>query len=116
VLVDGATARSCIVLAAQVDGTDITTVEGLAQGGALSPLQQAFSDEHALQCGYCTAGMMMAVTELLREYPGASDDQIRVSLAGNLCRCTGYQGILRAVQRLRSQPVGDDAATQGTSN
>jgi aerobic-type carbon monoxide dehydrogenase small subunit (CoxS/CutS family) len=60
--------------------------------------------------------MMMAVTELLREYPGASDDQIRVSLAGNLCRCTGYQGILRAVQRLRSQPVGDDAATQGTSN
>jgi aerobic-type carbon monoxide dehydrogenase small subunit (CoxS/CutS family) len=101
VLVDGATARSCIVLAAQVDGAAIRTVEGLAEGGALSPIQQAFADEHALQCGFCTAGMMLSVEELLRDSPQASDDQIRAALGGNLCRCTGYQGILRAVQRLR---------------
>jgi carbon-monoxide dehydrogenase small subunit len=108
VLLDGASVRSCIVLAAQASGGAVTTVEGLAGGGPLAPLQRAFADEHALQCGFCTAGMLMAATELLRDRPRASDGEIRRALAGNLCRCTGYQGILRAVRRAR-----DDASATG---
>jgi aerobic carbon-monoxide dehydrogenase small subunit len=108
VLLDGASARSCIVLAAQVDGSVVRTVEGLAgSDGSLSPLQRAFAAEHALQCGFCTAGMLIAVDELLRERPDASDDEIRRALAGNLCRCTGYQGILRAVRRARDQRLDE---------
>jgi aerobic carbon-monoxide dehydrogenase small subunit len=108
VLLDGASARSCIVLAAQVDGSVVRTVEGLSgSDGSLSPLQRAFAAEHALQCGFCTAGMLIAVDELLRERPDASDDEIRWALAGNLCRCTGYQGILRAVRRARNQRLDE---------
>jgi aerobic carbon-monoxide dehydrogenase small subunit len=104
VLLDGESARSCIVLAAQADGASVTTVEGLARvDGALNELQQAFAAEHALQCGFCTAGMLMAAEELLRERPDPADDEIRRALAGNLCRCTGYQGIMRAVRRVRDQ-------------
>jgi carbon-monoxide dehydrogenase small subunit len=106
VLLDGASARSCIVLAAQASGGVVTTVEGLASAdGALSPMQRAFAAEHALQCGFCTAGMLIAADELLREHPDAPDDAIRMALAGNLCRCTGYQGILRAVRRVRDQQL-----------
>jgi carbon-monoxide dehydrogenase small subunit len=109
VLLDGASARSCIVLAAQVDGSVVRTVEGLADpGGGPSPLQRAFAAEHALQCGFCTAGMLIAADELLRERPDASDEEIRRALAGNLCRCTGYQGVLRAVRRARDQGLDEN--------
>lgn len=101
---DGATVRSCTVLAVQADGATVRTVEDLAApDGALHPLQQAFVTEHALQCGFCTAGMLMTAEELLRETPDADDDAIRAALSGNLCRCTGYQGILRAVRRARDE-------------
>lgn len=96
VLVDGRAVRGCLMLAVQADGCDVTTVEGLANGGELSVLQQAFRDFHALQCGFCTPGMLITLTEILREHPGASEDQIREHLSGNLCRCTGYSGIVKA--------------------
>lgn len=99
---DGATARACTVLAVQADGAAVRTVESLAgPGDPLHPLQQAFSEQHALQCGFCTAGMLMSTEELLRELPQADDAAIRAALSGNLCRCTGYQGILRAVRAAR---------------
>jgi carbon-monoxide dehydrogenase small subunit len=104
VLLDGESARSCIVLAAQADGASVITVEGLARAdGGLNELQRAFVDEHALQCGFCTAGMLLAAEELLRERPDPTDEEVRRALAGNLCRCTGYQGIMRAVRRVRDQ-------------
>ena len=95
---NGESVKSCSVLAVQADGADITTIEGMANGG-LHPLQQAFHEEHALQCGYCTPGMTMAASDLLRENPHPSDDEIRHGLEGNLCRCTGYENIVRAVRR-----------------
>jgi carbon-monoxide dehydrogenase small subunit len=98
VLLDGESVKSCAVLAVQADGTEITTVEGMANGG-LHPLQEAFHAEHALQCGYCTPGMIMAASDLLRENPHPSDAEIREGLEGNLCRCTGYENIVRAVRR-----------------
>ena len=102
---DGATTRACLMLAVQADGSAITTVEALA-GDALHPVQQAFHEEHALQCGYCTPGFLAATIELLREQPDPSDHDIREALHGNLCRCTGYVNILRAVrlaaERLRA--------------
>jgi carbon-monoxide dehydrogenase small subunit len=99
VLVDGQAARACLVLAVQVDGADVTTVEGLAgPEGQLHPIQQAFTDEHALQCGFCTPGFLLAIHELLADRPTPTEDEIRDVLGGQLCRCTGYQGILRAVQ------------------
>jgi aerobic carbon-monoxide dehydrogenase small subunit len=91
--------KSCTMLAAQADGCSITTIEGLADGGEPHPVQQAFHEEHALQCGYCTPGMIMASVDLLRENPDPSDTEIRAGLEGNLCRCTGYQNIVRAVRR-----------------
>lgn len=107
---DGATARACTLLAVQADGGEIRTVEGMASPGApLAPLQAAFVAEHALQCGFCTAGMLMSAEELLRERPQASDEEIRAGLAGNLCRCTGYQGIVRAVRRARDEANEGDA-------
>lgn len=107
VLIDGRTARSCLTLAVQADGHKITTVEGLAaDDGALSVLQQAFHECHALQCGFCTPGMLSTLTELLRDTPDPSEAQVRDALTGNLCRCTGYQPIveaaLLAAHRLRS--------------
>ena len=98
VLLDGKSVKSCAVLAVQADGTDITTIEGLANG-ALTPVQRAFHEEHALQCGYCTPGMIMAATDLLRDNPHPTDEEIRDGLEGNLCRCTGYENIVRAVRR-----------------
>jgi aerobic carbon-monoxide dehydrogenase small subunit len=95
---NGQSVKSCAVLAVQADGAEITTIEGLAEGG-LHPLQEAFHAEHALQCGYCTPGMIMAAADLLRENPHPSDEQIRAGLEGNLCRCTGYENIVRAVRR-----------------
>ena len=99
VLLDGVAVRSCTCLAAQVDGASITTIEGLAtNGGALHPIQEAFWNKHGLQCGFCTPGMIMASYELLRHDSTPSDEQIRHGLEGNMCRCTGYQNIVRAVR------------------
>lgn len=97
-LLDGRSVKSCAVLAVQADGADITTIEGLADG-ELHPVQRAFHAEHALQCGYCTPGMIMAAIDLLRDNPHPSDAEIRAGLEGNLCRCTGYENIVRAVRR-----------------
>ena len=100
VLVDGQPTRSCLMLAVQTDGLEITTVEGLAeQDGRLHPVQEAFWDTHALQCGFCTSGMLITTVALLRQESHLSEEQIREALSGNLCRCTGYQNIVRAVQR-----------------
>jgi carbon-monoxide dehydrogenase small subunit len=99
VLVDGAAARACLLFAVQTDGCEVTTVEGLSEAdGSLSPLQSAFRDHHGLQCGFCTPGFIVSATALLRVNPQPTDDEIRIGLSGNLCRCTGYQGILAAVR------------------
>jgi len=95
---DGRSVKSCSVLAVQADGAVVTTIEGLAQNGTLHPMQQAFHENHALQCGYCTPGMIMAARDLLKQNPNPSEDEIRHGIEGNLCRCTGYQNIVRAVQ------------------
>ncbi len=105
VLMDGRSVKSCAVLAVQADSADITTIEGLADG-ELHPVQRAFHTEHALQCGYCTPGMIMAATDLLRDNPHPTDEQIREGLEGNLCRCTGYENIVRAVRRAAEAGVG----------
>ncbi len=111
VLVEGRTARSCLMLAVQADGRDITTVEGLARpDGGLSILQQAFWEKHALQCGFCTPGILCTVTELLRDTPRPSEVQIRESLAGNICRCTGYQSIVEAVLLAAERQAGEGNA------
>jgi carbon-monoxide dehydrogenase small subunit len=98
VLLDGESVKSCNVLAAQADGTEVTTIEGLAPGDELHPMQQAFHEKHALQCGYCTPGFVMAAVSLLKEQPNPSEEEIRIGLEGNLCRCTGYHNIVRAVE------------------
>ena len=97
VLVDGRSAKSCTLLAAQVDGAEVTTSEGLATADGLHPMQQAFHECHALQCGYCTPGMVMAAVSLVDEYDDLDAAGVRIGLEGNLCRCTGYQNIVRAV-------------------
>ncbi|HEY7144509.1 MAG TPA: (2Fe-2S)-binding protein [Streptosporangiaceae bacterium] len=104
VLMNGESVKSCSVLAVQADGSQITTIEGLANGEQ-HPLQRAFHEEHALQCGYCTPGMIMAAADLLRENPDPSAEEIRDGLEGNLCRCTGYENIVRAVQRAAQMGV-----------
>ncbi len=96
VRMNGATVKSCTCLAVQADGADITTVEGLAQDGALHPVQEAFWNSHGLQCGFCTAGMMMSVIELLERNPSPTAQEVRDGLEGNICRCTGYQNIVKA--------------------
>jgi carbon-monoxide dehydrogenase small subunit len=106
---DGQAVKSCTVLAAQADGSSITTIEGLSQGDALHPVQQAFSACHGLQCGYCTPGMIMASTDLLRRHPDPTDEQIREGLAGNLCRCTGYVNIVEAVHEAAQVMQGSQA-------
>ena len=100
VALDGVAVKSCTVLAAQVDGCAVTTIEGLANAdGSLHPVQRAFMDEHALQCGYCTPGMVMAVRQLIEDVPSPTEDQVRHALDGNICRCTGYQNIVAAALR-----------------
>ncbi len=98
IIVDGTLLKSCMMLAVQADGAGIETVEGLADGDELTPLQQAFSEHHALQCGYCTPGMLMSATALLRQSKSPSDDEIRRAIQGNLCRCTGYVNIVEAIK------------------
>jgi carbon-monoxide dehydrogenase small subunit len=98
IIVDGTLLKSCMMLAVQADGTRIETVEGLADGDELAPLQEAFSEHHALQCGYCTPGMLMSATALLRQSKSPSDDEIRKAIQGNLCRCTGYVNIVEAIK------------------
>ncbi len=98
VLVDGLSAKSCTLLGVQVDGAEITTIEGLATNGELHPVQQAFHDNHALQCGYCTPGMVMAAVSLIEEGAATDEEAIREGLEGNLCRCTGYHNIVLAVK------------------
>jgi len=96
--IDGHSVKSCTVFAVQADGAEITTIEGLAQGSTLHPLQQAFWDEHGLQCGFCTPGMIMAAKQLLERNPNPTEHEIRMGLEGNLCRCTGYHNIVKAIQ------------------
>jgi carbon-monoxide dehydrogenase small subunit len=106
VLVDGAAVRSCLVFAVQVDGAEVTTVEGMASpDGSLNPVQEAFRSAHGLQCGFCTPGFVVSATAFLRDNPEPTEDEIRQALSGNLCRCTGYQGILEAVRRAAAAGV-----------
>ena len=98
VLLDGKPIKSCTFLAVQADGREVTTVEGLMRDGELHPIQEGFKEEHGLQCGYCTPGMMLTATALLEENPKPSEEEIRWALSGNVCRCTGYQNIVKAVQ------------------
>jgi carbon-monoxide dehydrogenase small subunit len=98
IMLDGRTVRSCLLFAAQADGAEVLTIEGLAKGEELHPLQQAFQQHHALQCGFCTPGMVLSALELLRDNPEPSEEDVRVGLAGNLCMCTGYVNIVRAVR------------------
>jgi len=105
VIVNGQLVKSCMMLAVQADGATIETVEGLAAGGELTKLQQSFTDHHALQCGYCTPGMLMSATALLRATPSPSDEEIRRALQGNICRCTGYWNIIKAVKAASGQEV-----------
>jgi carbon-monoxide dehydrogenase small subunit len=101
VFVDGNAVRSCLLFAVQVDGSEITTIEGIAgDDGTLSPVQQAMQDCHGLQCGFCTPGVVMSLTAFLRDNPSPDDDEIRVGLSGNLCRCTGYHGIVEAARQV----------------
>jgi carbon-monoxide dehydrogenase small subunit len=103
VLVDGESVKSCTMLAAQADGANVTTIEGLADGDTLHPVQQAFHEHHGLQCGYCTAGMVMAAVSLLEEIPDPSERDVRIGLEGNLCRCTGYHNIVESVLAAAAQ-------------
>jgi carbon-monoxide dehydrogenase small subunit len=106
----GRSVKSCNVLAVQADGQDVTTIEGLATDGELHPMQQAFHESHALQCGYCTPGMIMQAIDLLQDNPSPSEEEIRAGLEGNLCRCTGYHNIVKAVQAASGQPASRSAA------
>jgi aerobic carbon-monoxide dehydrogenase small subunit len=116
VLLNGLSAKSCSVLAVQADGAEITTIQGLANG-EWHPLQRAFHEEHALQCGYCTPGMIMASADLLRDNPNPTEQEVREGLEGNLCRCTGYQNIVRAVLRAASEGAAASApAAEGVAS
>ena len=118
--VNGSSAKSCTMLAVQADGAEIRTIEGLADGATLHPLQQAFWDQHGLQCGFCTPGMIMQAAWLLEQNPDPSEDEIRAGIAGNLCRCTGYVNIVKAIQQVSgelkasaSAPVVAAASVEG---
>src|SRR5438270_12759593 len=106
VLLDGESVKSCTMLAAQADGRSITTIEGLARDGELHPVQQAFHEHHGLQCGFCTAGMVMAAVSLIDEIPNPSERDVRLGLEGNLCRCTGYHNIVKSVLAAAEQMQG----------
>ena len=107
VLVDGTPVKSCTVLAVQAEGREVTTVEGLAAGGELDPIQEGFHAEHGLQCGFCTPGMMLTAKALLAENPKPSEEEIRWALSGNICRCTGYVNIVKAVQYAAEKAAGE---------
>jgi aerobic carbon-monoxide dehydrogenase small subunit len=109
VLVDGESVKSCNLLAVQVDGREVTTIEGMATDGEMHPIQEAFHRNHGLQCGYCTPGMIMAAAGYLTENPDPTDEQVRESLEGNLCRCTGYQNIVRSILDAAGQMSGSKA-------
>ena len=106
VLLNGKAVKSCTVFAVQADGAEITTVEGLAVNGELNPLQEAFADNHGLQCGYCTPGMVMAAASFLKENPNPTEAEVREALEGNLCRCTGYHNIVKAIQYAAEKMAG----------
>jgi carbon-monoxide dehydrogenase small subunit len=111
VLLDGESVKSCTVLAAQASGRGVTTLEGLANGSAMHPVQRAFHEQHGLQCGFCTPGMVMAIVSLLKENPHPTEDEVRHGIEGNLCRCTGYHNIVRAALAAASmEPVSMEAA------
>ena len=105
VLLNGESVKSCAVLAVQADGAEITTIEGLAEGENMHPMQEAFREHHGLQCGYCTPGMVMAAVSLLEEHPDPTEQDVREGLEGNLCRCTGYHNIVQAVLAAAKAPV-----------
>ena len=111
VLIDGEPVKSCTVLAVQADGRSLTTVEGLAAGAALSPVQNGFHQEHGLQCGFCTPGMMLVATSLLERNPDPTEEEIRWAISGNICRCTGYMNIVKAIQHAARERA---AAASGT--
>jgi carbon-monoxide dehydrogenase small subunit len=118
VLLDGEAVKSCTVLAVQADGAEVTTIEGMASDGALHPLQEAFREHHGLQCGYCTPGMIMAAADLLERNPNPTEDEVRKGLEGNLCRCTGYHNIVKAVMAVAGGgasglPAGRERAEVG---
>jgi aerobic carbon-monoxide dehydrogenase small subunit len=115
VLLDGESVKSCTVLAAQADGAQVTTIEGMASDGELHPLQQAFWEHHGLQCGYCTPGMIMAAADLLQRNPHPSEEEVREGLAGNLCRCTGYHNIVKAVMAAAEQSDATTATREETA-
>ncbi|MCB9082082.1 MAG: (2Fe-2S)-binding protein [Lewinellaceae bacterium] len=111
VLVDGQAVKSCTLLAAQADGCQVTTIEGLASGDTLHPLQEGFREEHGLQCGFCTPGMIMLAADLLQRNPNPSETEIRHALEGNFCRCTGYHNIVRAIQHAAHKMQGHPKTT-----
>jgi carbon-monoxide dehydrogenase small subunit len=106
VLLDGASVKSCTLLAAQADGREVTTIEAMADGDVLHPLQEAFHRNHGLQCGYCTPGMIMAASSYLNEHPNPTEEEVREALEGNLCRCTGYQNIVKSILDAAGQMSG----------
>ena len=120
ILMDGKSVKSCTVLAVQADGSEVTTIEGLATNGQLHPLQEAFRNNHGLQCGFCTPGMIMAGLGLIESGAGMDEEEVRLGLEGNLCRCTGYQNIVKAIQEAAGEmrqaaPAAQPAAVQGGS-
>jgi carbon-monoxide dehydrogenase small subunit len=112
VLMDGRSVKSCTMLALQADGHDLTTIEGMARNGDLHPIQQAFHEHHGLQCGYCTPGMIMAAASLIEENPNLTEESVRLGLEGNLCRCTGYQNIVKAILAA-AEEMGSSASPAG---
>ncbi|HEU5014861.1 MAG TPA: (2Fe-2S)-binding protein [Roseiflexaceae bacterium] len=110
VLMNGQSVKSCTVLAVQADGAEVTTIEGLANDGQLHPLQEGFWEKHGLQCGYCTPGMIMSAYDLLQQNPNPSEEEIRHGLEGNLCRCTGYHNIVKAVQYAAAKMRGEETS------
>jgi len=115
VMMDGQSVKSCTVLAVQADGSEVATIEGLATNGQLHPLQEAFRNNHGLQCGFCTPGMIMAGLGLIESGAGMDDEEVRLGLEGNLCRCTGYQNIVKAIQEAAGQMRQSAPAVQGGS-
>tara|TARA_B100002049_G_C16044492_1_gene360474 strand:- start:959 stop:1273 length:315 start_codon:yes stop_codon:yes gene_type:complete len=103
---DGTAVKSCTVLAVQADGSEITTIEGMAQNGEMHPIQAAFKEKHGLQCGFCTPGMVMVAADILKNYPNPSEEDIRHGLKGNFCRCTGYHNIVKSIQ-LAAETIND---------